>query len=186
MPSASVQSRTAQTPAARWLAEHGPRELELLFRAIVYHPAVPILIADNDRNSLEASVGTGKLLGLPREKIVGRKLDDFAEPRFKPQIPELWRAFLDRGEQDGTLHLQGADGGLRAVEYKAKTDVLPVRHVLTLREKTTGVRTGETASPDAEQIPSLGAGLCAFPVGSGRTCCRLVFGSGASFRLHGG
>src|ERR1017187_2007912 len=32
-----------QSSAARWLVENGPRELELLFRAIVYHPSVPIL-----------------------------------------------------------------------------------------------------------------------------------------------
>src|SRR5579864_1770462 len=97
----------AQSPAAHWLVENGPRELELLFRAIVYHPAAPILIADNDRNYREASTGAGKLLGLPREKIIGRKLDDFVEPGFKPEISELWRAFLDTGDDEGTLRLEG-------------------------------------------------------------------------------
>ena len=44
MPSAATQPKTAC-----WLTENGPKELEGLFRAIVYHPAAPILIADNDR-----------------------------------------------------------------------------------------------------------------------------------------
>src|ERR1019366_6398237 len=100
--------QSAQSPAVSWLVKNGPRELELLFRAIVYHPAAPILIADNDRNYREASTGAGKFLGLPRDKIIGRKLDDFAEPAFKPQISELWRAFLDTGEQEGTLQLKAA------------------------------------------------------------------------------
>src|SRR5438045_7255000 len=92
------------TPAS-WLIENGPRELELLFRAIVYHPSAPILIADNDRNYRDASIGASKLLGLPRQKIMGRKMDDFAEPSFRPRISQLWRAFLEQGEHEGTLRL---------------------------------------------------------------------------------
>ena len=127
---------SAQAPAKQWLVENGPKELEQLFRAIIFHPAAPILIADDDRNYREASAGAGKLLGLPREQIIGRKLDEFAEPNFKPQISELWRAFLDAGEHEGTLRLKGPDGSLREVAYTAKGNILPVRHVLVLHEKT--------------------------------------------------
>jgi len=107
-----LSTATQQEPPG-WLVENGPKELELLFRAIVYHPAAPILIADNDRNYRDASSGAGKLLGLSRDKIIGRTLDDFAEPSFKPQIPELWEDFLKRGEQEGTLRLLGPDGNPR-------------------------------------------------------------------------
>jgi formate hydrogenlyase transcriptional activator len=121
---------------AGWLAENGPKELELLFRAIVFHPSAPILLADNDRHYRDASVGASKLLGLPREKIIGRTLDDFVEPSLKPVISERWRAFLDEGQQEGTLQLVGPDGAPRDVEYIAKGNVLPVRHLLVLRDKT--------------------------------------------------
>jgi formate hydrogenlyase transcriptional activator len=132
---------------ASWLLENGPRELELLFRAIVYHPSVPILIADNERNHREASSGAGKLLGLSRDMIIGRRLDDFADPNFKPKISELWRSFLGQGEQEGTLRLAGPDGTVWEVEYTAKGNVLPVRHLLVLHDKN-------TPETDAEQIPS--------------------------------
>ena len=126
----------SQPQTDAWLLEHGPKELELLFRAIVFQPSTPILLADNNRQYREASVGASKLLGLPREKIIGRSLDDFAKPSFKPVLSELWRAFLDEGEQEGTLQLVvGPDGGPRDVEYLAKGNVLPVRHVLVLRDK---------------------------------------------------
>ncbi len=126
----------SQPQTAAWLLEHGPKELELLFRAIVFQPSTPILLADNNRQYREASVGASKLLGLPREKIIGRSLDDFAKPSFKPRISELWRAFLDEGEQEGTLQLVvGPDGCQREIEYLAKGNVLPVRHVLVLRDK---------------------------------------------------
>src|SRR5271166_1144721 len=127
----------SQPQTAAWLLEHGPKELELLFRAVVFQPSTPILIADNNRQYCEASVGAGKLLGLPREKIIGRSLDDFAKPSFKPVLSDLWRAFLDEGEQEGALQLVvGPDRDAREVEYLAKGNVLPVRHVLVLRDKT--------------------------------------------------
>jgi len=107
----------------------------MVFRAIVFQPSTPILLADNDRHYREASVGASKLLGVPREKIIGLRLDDFAEPAIKPKIPELWDDFLEEGEQAGTLRLLGPDGAPREVEYTAKGNVLPVRHLLVLREK---------------------------------------------------
>jgi len=124
----------SQPQTTGWLVENGPKELESLFRAIVFQPSVPILIADNDRHSLEASVGASKLLGLPREKIIGRPLDDFAEPSFKPVISQRWQAFLAEGEQKGTLPLVVGDGGPREVEYIAKGNVLPARNVVVLRD----------------------------------------------------
>ena len=155
------------------------RNWSCLFRAIVFHPSAPILLADNDRHYREASVGASKLLGLPREKIIGRSLDDFAEPSFKPVISERWRAFLEEGEQEGTLQLVGPDGSPREVEYIAKGNVLPVRHLLVLRDKT---QPRQTKTPQ-EQRSGLGAGLCAVPAGCGRTDCRLVCGSGTHLRL---
>src|SRR5580698_5558388 len=130
-----MHSVACQLPAA-WLAENGPKELESLFRAIIFQPSAPILLTDDDRRYREASVGAGKLLGLPRDEIIGRSLDDFAEPSFRPVISERWRTFLQQGEQKGTLQLVGPDGGPRDVEYLAKGNVLPVRHLLVLRDTT--------------------------------------------------
>jgi len=145
-------STVAQQEPTGWLVNNGPKELELLFRAIVYHPTAPILIADNDRNYRDASSGAGKLLGLSREKIIGRSLDDFAEPSFKHQIPDLWKDFLQRGEQEGTLRLLGPDGNPREVEYSAKGNVLPVRHLLILRDKNQPAQSEAPAG--ATLIPS--------------------------------
>ncbi|MCX6625828.1 MAG: sigma 54-interacting transcriptional regulator [Acidobacteria bacterium] len=148
----ALEVSQAQTVA--WLLKNGPRELELLFRAIVYHPSVPILIADNERNYRDASAGAGKLLGLSRDKIIGQKMDDFAAPGFKPEIPELWRAFLGRGEQEGTLRLAGPDGNLWDVEYTAKGNLLPVRHLLVLHGKTTVAPAQGVPAVEKDRVPS--------------------------------
>ncbi len=129
-----MHSAASGSQSRQWLLDNGLKQLELLFRAIVSQTAEPILIADNDRNYRDASCCAGKLFGLPRNKIIGRRVDDFAEPGFRPRIDQLWRAFLQQGEQRGTFRLVGSDGSVRAVEYAAKGNVLPVRHVLALRD----------------------------------------------------
>ena len=147
-----MNSTASQPVAIRWLTENGPKELELLLRAVIFHPSTPILIADNDRRYREASVGASKLLGLPREKIIGRSLDEFAVPEIRPVISERWRKFLEEGEQVGTLQLLGPDGAPRDVEYVAKGNVLPVRHLLALRDKTS--EAAPDADPAQNSIPS--------------------------------
>src|SRR5689334_8242788 len=105
-----MSSAELLAPTARWLVENGPRELELLFQTIVYHPSAPILITDDDGNFKDASVGVGKLLGVAREKIIGRPIHDFAQPGSKPHISQLWRALQKQEEHNGTLRLAAPDG----------------------------------------------------------------------------
>jgi PAS domain S-box-containing protein len=149
-----VNSEGSQAQTADWLLDRGPRELELLFRAIVFHPSAPILIADNDRKYRDASAGAAKLLGLSRDKIIGNKIDDFAAPAFKPEIESLWSAFLEQGEQHGMLRLAGPDGTLWDVEYTAKGNVLPVRHLLVLRGQAGSAQTRGSAEVGKHRVPS--------------------------------
>ena len=150
--SSLVNSPASAPRVSNWLTEHGPRELELLFRAIVFQPTAPILIADNNRRYQEASIGASKLLGVPREKLIGRSLDDFVAPDLKPVISQRWRDFLEHGEQAGTLQLKGPDGATREVEYTAKGSVLPVRHLLVLRDKAK--EASSSKEPSTHPAPS--------------------------------
>ena len=94
-----MRSVSSKSPATRWLVENGPKELELLFRAIVYHPSAPILITDNDWQFQ----GRQRRRGQASWDFAGKDhrppVDDFAAARFKPQISELWRAFQNRGNR---------------------------------------------------------------------------------------
>ena len=139
-----------QPQVGTWLAENGPKELESLFRAIVFHPSSPILIADDERNYQEASIGASKFLGVQRDKLIGRRVDDFAVPSINPVLSERWQEFLKDGDQAGVFQFEGADGKLRDVEYRAKSNVLPIRHLLLLRDKST--ETGPSATAGNEPI----------------------------------
>jgi formate hydrogenlyase transcriptional activator len=147
-----MRSPGAESPTATWLIENGPRELELLFRAIVYHPSAPILITDDSGKSSDASSGLGKLLGVPRDQVIGRRVDEFVPPGSKPLISELWRALLEQGHKEGTLRLVGSDGNPREVEYSAKKDVLPVRNLLVLQDKKPPV--ADVSEAEKSRIPS--------------------------------
>jgi PAS domain S-box-containing protein len=61
-------------------------------------------------------------------------LDDFAVPGRTPLTSRRWQAFLEEGEQAGTLQLLGPNGTPREVKYTAKGNVLPVRHLLLLND----------------------------------------------------
>jgi formate hydrogenlyase transcriptional activator len=142
-----VKSTAFRAQSDHWIAENGPKELESLLRAILFQPSASILLADNDRRYQEASVGAAKLLGIPRQQIIGRSLDDFAVP-IKAVISERWQDFLEEGEQAGTLQLLGLDGTPRDVEYTAKGNVLPVRHLLLFRDQTNPAEAAKDRSRD--------------------------------------
>jgi formate hydrogenlyase transcriptional activator len=128
MGSAGVQQQ------APWLVENGLKELESLFRTVLYHPSQPILVIDSDRICLDANSGAGRLLALPRDQIIARKIDDFADPPFRHQLEPLWLGFLDRGEQEGTFPLVSPQGGVRDMAYAAKSHILPAQHLLALSD----------------------------------------------------
>lgn len=132
--------------ANQWLAQNGLRELEELFRAVVFHPSAPILIADDEARYQEASVGAARLLGRPRQSLPGQQLHDFAPPLLKPFVSQLWQSFLADGEKEGSIQLLGPDGSPREVQFTAKSNVLPVRHVIALRDKSASAEPAPTTS----------------------------------------
>jgi PAS domain S-box-containing protein len=146
-----LNSMASQPKIVRWLTKNGPKELEQLFHAIVFHPSAPILIADDCGNCQDASVGASKLLGLPRAQIIGRQLAEFAQPSFKPQVSQLLKGLQGEGEKEGILELAGPNATFKEVKYTAKANVLPLRHILTLQE---GEPNEKTEQNSAGSIPS--------------------------------
>lgn len=140
-----MNSTSTARRKAKWLADSGPKELELLLRAVFCTSSQPILIVDGDRNCLDSSHGAGKLLGLSRDQIIARRIDDIAAPRFQRELERLWQAFLRKGEQYGTLPLADSSGTAQEVAYVASSRVLPGRHLLVLKDTSEQSKSEEPA-----------------------------------------
>ena len=67
---------------------------------------------------------------------MGLNLDDLIPPPFKPEITELYRSLQKKGEGQGSILVQGVNAAPREVVYSAKAGVLPLHHVVALRDPT--------------------------------------------------
>ena len=106
------------------------------FAALFEHSPDAILVADNDRRYRAANPAACTLLGLSREEILKRHIDDFAAPALRQQIEAAWDSFLRGGGQEGEYELVRPDGSIRRVEFHASANFVPGLHVSMLRDVT--------------------------------------------------
>jgi two-component system cell cycle sensor histidine kinase/response regulator CckA len=143
-----------QDVTARRLAEEQVAGSERRLRAVFSLALDAMLIADDDRNLLDGNRAAGELLGLEPGEIAGKRLDDYA--RGDPEDTEaLWARFLLDGEMKGEFELQRADGEIRHVEFSARANIQPGRHLSILRDITDRKRATaarERARLEAEQL----------------------------------
>src|SRR5712692_962748 len=120
--------------------KHTEQELrasEESFRALFAQALDGVLVLDDDTRLVDANPAACKLLGLPHQHLLSLSLDDFAGPLAGSVLVERnWRAFLRRGEDRGELRLFLPDGSIRDVEYAAKANFIPGRHLSIVRDIT--------------------------------------------------
>jgi two-component system cell cycle sensor histidine kinase/response regulator CckA len=116
-------------------AQDALRASERQFRAVFNEALDAIVIADDDGRYIDANPAAARLMGLPREQLLGRALaDDFAEPRsdFSP----IWNAFRTAGHLMGEFRLHRMDRTVRDTEISARADFLPGFHLAIIRDVT--------------------------------------------------
>lgn len=120
------------TCAATDITEIRVREQQL--RAIFEGSLDAIAIADDQGIYIEANPAACQLFGLPLSELLGRRVVDFMKPDF--DFEKVWRSFREQGQFTGEGHLVRSDGTLRNVDYAAKADFLPGRHLSIMRDIT--------------------------------------------------
>jgi DNA-binding CsgD family transcriptional regulator len=88
-----------------------------------------MMIANDDRRYVGVNEAACRLLGLPADQIVGRRVDDLTTAAMRSQLPALWRQFLEEGSQTGPWELEKPDGEVVAVDYAATANVAPGFHL---------------------------------------------------------
>ncbi|MEA2478415.1 MAG: hypothetical protein QOJ07_337 [Thermoleophilaceae bacterium] len=118
------------------------QENDRTFRAVFDTALDAMLIADDDRTWVRGNPAAAELLGIDRAEIPGRRLDDFA-PRGPFTTERGWRKFIAAGAIRGELELHRPDGQTRHLEFSARANCTPHRHLTVLRDVTERKRAEE-------------------------------------------
>jgi PAS domain S-box-containing protein len=102
------------------------------FQSIFDSTLDSILILDDSGICLEANPAALALLGTQRNEIVGHSIKKFHSP--VPDFEAAWKHFLDRKDEHGEAQLIRQEGEEVFIEYTAKANYLPGRHVAVLRD----------------------------------------------------
>jgi PAS domain S-box-containing protein len=90
-----------------------------------------ILILDDHRVCLEANPAALTLLGTDHDRLMGKSIDKFFA---RDDFNVAWKRFLDRTYEHSETRVSRGDGRTVFVEYTAKANFLPGRHVTVLRD----------------------------------------------------
>lgn len=120
-----------------------------ILHAIFQHAHDAILIADDARRYVDANPAAAALLGLSREQVVGRKIDDFVAVE-SARVAQMWSSFLASGDQRGRIEIRRSDGTRTLVDFRARASILPGRHLSVLRDVVEGAADGDGASLDRD------------------------------------
>jgi DNA-binding CsgD family transcriptional regulator len=88
-----------------------------------------MLIADDQRRWVTGNTAASELLGIAREEIPWRTIDEFTPPSKRKRLEEQWAAFLISGGAEGWYQLYVPNRGPMPVEFSAMANVLPARHL---------------------------------------------------------
>lgn len=106
------------------------RQLRAIFETVLD----AIAICDDRGKYLDVNSATCELLGIEKERILGRCIWEFAEPGLNFQT--VWQEFKQPKKVRDRFQLVRSDGEYRIVEYAATANFLPHRHLLVMRDIT--------------------------------------------------
>jgi PAS domain S-box-containing protein len=107
------------------------REFEALFNAALD----AVLVVDDARRFVDVNPAACRLLGLTRDALLGRPIDEFLRPG-DAGVDEVWQSFMASGTHVGEVCLVNHEGRKRQVEYSATAHFVPGRHLALLRDVT--------------------------------------------------
>ncbi|MFB2882153.1 PAS domain-containing protein [Aerosakkonemataceae cyanobacterium BLCC-F46] len=106
------------------------RQLQIIFETALDGMA----IADDQGRYLDVNPAACKLFGPERDKLLGRYIWEFVEPRFDFQT--TWQKLQQQEKVRGEFRFFMLDGEIRIVEYAATANFLPHCHLLVMRDIT--------------------------------------------------
>jgi PAS domain S-box-containing protein len=122
-----------------------------MYRAVFDAALDAILIFDENDHILDANRAVETVLGRPLGDLVGRRAEDLAAPESVARLSELQRALRANGELRSDYDFVTENGEHRCIEFTARADFIPGRHMAVLRDCTERVLSREALELRAEQ-----------------------------------
>jgi PAS domain S-box-containing protein len=91
-----------------------------------------MLLIDDDRRYIDCNSAASSLLGLGRDEILRRSVDDVTTELDRDGIEARWKQFLSEGSRSGAVTLKRVGTGTFRVHFSATANVLPGQHLCVL------------------------------------------------------
>jgi DNA-binding CsgD family transcriptional regulator len=92
--------------------------------------SLALIVVDDDCRCIDVGLGACRLLGVSRDEVVGRSLEELLVPDARERFRHVWEAFREGGGHAGPFQLDAATPFEANVTVTAR--VLPSRHLLVL------------------------------------------------------
>ena len=110
-------------------------ESEKQFRAVFDNAMDAMIIWDDQGQFVAANPAASELFAVPRERLLGAKIEDFLSVRDREDVVGLLRA-PERAARRGEFELRKNNGESRIIEYTATVDFQAHRHLSIMRDIT--------------------------------------------------
>jgi DNA-binding CsgD family transcriptional regulator len=104
-----------------------------LLEALVERAPEAIVVLDGDRRYRLGNRAARGYLGVSREELLKRRVDDFAVPERRSGVDAAWAGFIEQGFIEGVRPLLLANGLRRNFMFRGTANVASGRHVLWFR-----------------------------------------------------
>ncbi len=122
--------------AERMKTELALRDSESQLRAMFENALDSMILLDNERRVLDANEAALELFGFTIEEMRKLRWDSLIPPMKLAEVEERWKTFLKEGSKRGEMALRGAAESSRVVNYSARANILPGRHLVTISDMT--------------------------------------------------
>lgn len=122
--------------AERMKAEIALRDSEMQLRAMFENALDGMLLLDSERKVLDANESALQLFGYTLEAMRKLRWDALIPAEREAGLEGRWSAFLAGGTKRGEMDVRCAKGSSRLVAFSARANILPGRHLITLRDIT--------------------------------------------------
>jgi PAS domain S-box-containing protein len=137
------------------------REREELFHAVFENAMDALFVLDDQGRFLDANAAGLELLGIARDALQGRSLQEFLLARPRDGAGQGWEVLVDTGHLAGDSSVQRPDGSRRSVAFRVLHGILPGRHLALLRdvERERGLEEQLRLSQRMESLGRLAGGI---------------------------